>query len=400
MTPSQKKKSNRESDRVKALYRYESLEKGAQKEQVFDRLAALAAQICDVPVAYIKLITDEAQYIKASFGAEWDGKPEKPGICQHTVHQDEILEIRDSHTDELFKKNPDLNGSKELRFYAGVPLKTPDGYNIGTLCLMDTQPGQLSDSQKEALTTLADEIMSRFELNRIRDQLAKKNEEKDELIKIVSHDIRNPLAGILSYSELLKEELTNDEHHEMIRSIQKGGEDILSIINLMLDSEFVRNKAFIVRKKEIDAVQSIHKVIKLYQKAIEKKRQNLVLDLPVRMKANLDKDKWEQIIGNLLSNATRYTDVDGTITIQLKNTVMIKDLLELSVSDTGIGMSEEILENLYSGKESIIRKCTEGKKSSGFGMFITKKYVSLMKGMISVTSEVGRGSEINVRIPI
>ena len=400
MTTSNNHNSDIESARLKALHRYETLVDGVRKEIVFDRLAALAAQICGVPIAYIKLITDDSQYTKAAYGAEWTDKPDKLGICNHTIQQDRILEIKDSDEHELFEKDQDLRERWGRRFYAGVPLKTPDGHNIGTLCLMDDKPGSLSDSQKEALKTLSDEIISRYELNRIRDELAKKNEEKDELIKIVSHDIRNPLAGIINYSGLLIELLTDEELLEMARIIEKGGETILSVVNLMLDSDEVRNRAFIIRRTETDVAKSIRKLSDLYRKSIARKNQKLIVEIPDQLIVEIDKDKWEQIVGNLLSNAIRFTGDGGSIKIRLETNFKIKKLLDITVSDTGIGMPQDILDDIYTGRDSIMRECTEGKKSSGFGMFITKKYVQLMNGMISVSSQVGEGSEVKVRIPI
>lgn len=233
-----------EVDRVKALEKYENVEKGIDREEVFDRLAALAALICNAPVAFIKLVGHDKQYVKASFGFEGSTMPRSAGICQYTIMQDDVLEIRDSLEHELFKMDPDLPGPDKLRFYAGVPLKTPDGYKIGTLCVIDKMPGILSESQKEALRTLADEIISRYELVSMKNILTEKNAEKDELIKIVSHDIRNPLTGIINFSVLLSEELENPDHLEMVKYIEKGGEKILSIISSMLDSDYVRNKAF------------------------------------------------------------------------------------------------------------------------------------------------------------
>jgi signal transduction histidine kinase len=389
-----------EADRIKALRMYENVEEEIIREEVFDRLAALAALICNAPVAFIKLVGHDKQYIKASFGSQGSTMPRSAGICQYTILQDDVLEVRDSLEHELFKQDPDLPGPDKLRFYAGVPLRTPDGYKIGTLCVIDRIPGQLSESQKEALRTLADEIISRYELVLIQNKLSEKNAEKDALIKIVSHDIRNPLGGIISFSEMLANELDNPEHREMLGYIEKGGETILSIINLMLDSDYVRNKAFIVKPEPVDVISLTKKVIDLFKSAVNRKKQNLILEMDDQMEGELDKEKWELIVGNLLSNAIRFTPEEGTITIRLTKQVRTKTLLDFTITDTGIGMSEDMLEEIYSGKESIIRPCTEGKESTGFGMFMAKKYVSLLKGMIKVTSKEGKGTETNVIIPI
>lgn len=326
--------------------------------------------------------------------------PRSAGICQYTIMQDDILEIRDSLDHEIFKNDPSLPGPDKLRFYAGVPLKTPDGYKVGTLCVIDKKPGILSESQKEAIKTLADEIISRYELISLKNLLAEKNAEKDELIKIVSHDIRNPLGGIMNFSELLLEELEEPDHLEMVKYIIKGGETILSTINLMLDSDHVRNRAFIVKPEPVDVVVLTKKVIGLFKSTLDKKNQKLILELDDHMNGELDKEKYELIVGNLLSNAIRFNPEKGTIRIKLTTVVKTKKLLDFTIEDTGMGMSEELLEDLYSGKESSIRADTVGNKSTGFGMFMAKKYVSLLKGMIKVSSVEGKGTIINVLIPI
>ena len=389
-----------EADRVKALERYENIEKGIHREEVFDRLAALAALICNAPVAFIKLVGRDKQYVKASFGSKGSTMPRSAGICQYTIMQDDILEIRDSLEHELFKNDPSLPGPDKLRFYAGVPLKTPDGYKVGTLCIIDKTPGVLSESQKEALKTLADEIISRYELILLKNQMSEKNAEKDELIKIVSHDIRNPLGGIINFSELLLEELENADHLEMVKNIEKAGETILSIINLMLDSDHVRNKAFIVKKEPLDVVALTKKVVGLFKNALDKKNQKLIIEMDDQIDGELDKDKWELIVGNLLSNSIRFTPNKGTINIKLTSVVKTKKFLDFTIMDTGMGMSGDLLEEIYSGKDSIIRPCTEGDISTGFGMFMAKKYVSLLKGMMKVSSEEGEGTVVNVLIPI
>lgn len=400
MTENLKKIPTDEADRVKALERYENIEKGIHREEVFDRLAALAALICNAPVAFIKLVGRDKQYVKASFGSEGSTMPRSAGICQYTIMQDDILEIRDSLDHEIFKNDPSLPGPDKLRFYAGVPLKTPDGYKVGTLCVIDKKPGILSESQKEAIKTLADEIISRYELISLKNLLAEKNAEKDELIKIVSHDIRNPLGGIMNFSELLLEELEEPDHLEMVKYIIKGGETILSTINLMLDSDHVRNRAFIVKPEPVDVVVLTKKVIGLFKSTLDKKNQKLILELDDHMNGELDKEKYELIVGNLLSNAIRFNPEKGTIRIKLTTVVKTKKLLDFTIEDTGMGMSEELLEDLYSGKESSIRADTVGNKSTGFGMFMAKKYVSLLKGMIKVSSVEGKGTIINVLIPI
>lgn len=389
-----------EAERLEALSRYESLEMEPVNEEDFNRLAELAAEFCEVPVSFINLISEKNEFKKACFGLQGETTPRTDSFCQFTIMQDDVFEVKDSLQHQLLKNNPNVKGKLKLRYYTGVPLKTPDGYNIGSLCLIDFKPNELTVPQRKALKTLANEIVARYELNRVKKQLERNNAEKDELIRIVSHDMRNPLTGILGFSEWLIEETENEEHKEMLQSIENAGEAMLNIVNVLLNSDYIRNQAFILNNSETDISKITRDVIHLHQPFTLMKSQNLSVQIEESLECKIDREKWKQIVGNLLSNAIKFTPVDGKISLSLRKLTLEKPFIELIVEDSGIGIPEEEKRDLFSGKDTIRRSGTSGEKSTGLGMYIIQKYVKLMGGILDVQSEVGKGTMFNLKIPI
>lgn len=380
-----------EEQRIKALSRYVNPDAEPEREEAFDRLAKLASQICETPIAFINLIGTDKEFKKACYGFEGDTTPRSISFCQHTIMQDDVYEVPDAKKDPLFEHNPNVTGSLNLRFYAGIPLKTPDDFNIGTLCLVGHEPQTLTDSQKEALKILADEIVSRFELNALKKKMETRHAEKDELIRIVSHDMRNPLMGVIGFSELIKQDTDNEEHREMLNYIESAGESMLNIVNVLLNSEYIRNEAFIINRKKADAADLTRKVIDLHRPYALLKNLTLNINMDDQIPCSLDTEKWKQVVGNLFSNAIKFSNPKGRIDLTLTSFKTRRTFLNLKIADNGIGMTSDMIKNIFSGKDSIRREGTEGETSTGLGMYIVKKYVSLMKGTIHITSYIQSG---------
>ncbi|MCJ2058733.1 PAS domain-containing protein [Methylobacterium sp. J-048] len=145
-----------------ALARYEILDTGLEAE--FDAIVKAAAAACGMPLSLINLIDRDRQWAKAMAG---DGPKELPlstSICALAIAYDDGFEIPDATQDVRIAGNPLVTGKSHLRFYAGVPLKTPEGIAIGTLCVADDKPGQLTDAQRLILRTLAQQVMTALEL--------------------------------------------------------------------------------------------------------------------------------------------------------------------------------------------------------------------------------------------
>ncbi|KAF4516035.1 hypothetical protein B566_EDAN000272 [Ephemera danica] len=153
-----------ESQRLDALHRYDILD--TDTESAFDELVNLAAKICQTPIALVGLIDSQRLWFKAKVGLTICETPRDMAFCAHTILQTGIFEVPDALADPRFADNPLVTGSPGIRFYAGMPLVTPEGNALGTLCVIDRNPRQLTDDQRQALTLLAQLVMRLIEQRR------------------------------------------------------------------------------------------------------------------------------------------------------------------------------------------------------------------------------------------
>ena len=151
-----------EAERLAALRRYDILDTPAEAD--FDDFTRLAAQICGTTMATITLVDSARQWFKGHLGLAERETPRDVSFCGHTIAGSEILEVPDTLEDERFRDNPLVTGDPRVRFYAGAPLVTPDGLNIGALCVLDRTPHRLTPAQREMLTVLSRQVVHLLEL--------------------------------------------------------------------------------------------------------------------------------------------------------------------------------------------------------------------------------------------
>lgn len=154
-----------ETQRLKALHRYGVLDTLA--EQAYDDITKLAAHISETPIALVSLVDENRQWFKSKVGIAATETPRDVAFCAHAIlTPDEPLIVPDATADERFADNPLVTGDLGVRFYLGVPLVTPDGFAIGTLCVIDRKPRQPTPRQVELMEALARQVVTQLELNR------------------------------------------------------------------------------------------------------------------------------------------------------------------------------------------------------------------------------------------
>ncbi len=176
-----------EVQRLEALSAYQVLD--TIPELAFDDLTFLASTLCQAPIALISLIDGHRQWFKSKVGISAEETSRDIAFCAHCILQSDLMVVPDALTDTRFVDNPLVTKDPNIRFYAGAPLTTPDGHNLGTLCVIDRVPGELNKNQMKSLQALSRQVMAQLELRRQlleRDFLLKQLQDAVNEVKILS----------------------------------------------------------------------------------------------------------------------------------------------------------------------------------------------------------------------
>ncbi len=198
-----------EALRLEALQGYNVLD--TLPEQEFDDLTLLAQQICQAPIALISLVDENRQWFKSKVGVSHTETSLDFAFCPYAIlNPDEILIVRDAQEDPRFSESPRVTGGPKIRFYAGAPLVTPDGLALGTLCVIDRVPRDLTTEQKTALRALSQIVIAQLELRRtlatcrlVKDELQSLNASLEQKVEARTADLRIAATAFESQESLM-----------------------------------------------------------------------------------------------------------------------------------------------------------------------------------------------------
>lgn len=388
----------KEFNRVLELAEYD-LDYSSLNEH-FKDLSKLAARVAGTEISLVNIIDSYTQWTVSKHGLEIDSMPREDSVCQYTILDGDHLEIKDLSKDERVKDKFYVQGDPHLRYYFGLPLKTAEGNNIGALCVLDTEKKDLSPEKIELLKIIASEIVSRLENTKEVYDLQSRINDLTETQRKVSHDIRGPLGGIIGLSELIKEkgrENKIDEILDIMDLIEKGGKSILELAEEILGSSDNKQPG----QNEFNLKTFKRKLEQLYLPQATSKGVNFeVKTSEINDEVAFSRNKLIQITGNLLSNAIKFTPENGTVSVELLlNDGENHNRLHISVTDTGVGIDENQLEEIQGG-EGQSTNGTSGERGYGFGLSLVKHLVETLNGDLDIHSEVKKGTTFSVSLPM
>lgn len=396
-----------EAERVQKTKSYGLMDTMA--EDAFDELARFAAILCGKPISLISLIDENRQWFKSAIGMDKPQNPREETICQHTILQNDLLEIEDSSLDKRTEDNPNVTTVPGIRHYAGIPLRTEDGFNIGTFCVVDFKPGKLTELQREGLRTLAHQAMRLMEFRKLSKQYddarlmaESANRAKSDFLAVMSHEIRTPLNGVIGMVGILKETSLGEEQMRFLRIIERSGNVLMNVIGNVLDFSKLQAEAMERSDTAFDLSATLSEVFDIFSARASEKNIDLILavDPQIPRFAVTDQTKLRQIILNLVSNALKFTEKGAvTIRVTLSQAPGGSDRIAFAVEDTGMGMTSEQCEKLFQPFVQADNSISRRFGGTGLGLSISKKLVELLGGSITVRSQIGKGTAFVFDIP-
>jgi two-component sensor histidine kinase len=365
-----------EEYRLAALRSYGILD--TPREADFDEVVKVASAVCGTPISVINLIDQGRQWFKAEVGLGVRETPIDSSICAHAILQPDLFIVPDTRLDNRFCDNALVVGDPHLRFYAGALLETPEGFPLGTVCVLDYEPRELDETQQAFLRLMANQVMKLLELRRVaaaergsRLQAEAMVQEKETLMREGNHRLMNSLQLVQSMLALQSRSASSDEAK---KQLDMAGNRVLAIatvhrqLHLSGSMEEVEIDDFLRRLCESlkHTAPAQIAAIKLTAEAAR---------LPSDMASGIG-----LLVAELVTNSFKYAYAageHGNVAVDFKPT---SSGWRLQVSDEGRGLPEGF----------------DVDQSKGFGMQVVKAFVRRLDATLTVSSRPGRTAfEIN-----
>lgn len=380
-----------DTERVAALNRYQIL--NSQKEKAFDSICELACDLFDCPVSHISFLNADTEFIKAEVGLNGLQYVSRGvGFCSIAILNPELLLVEDTLKHELFANHPYVKDLLKIRFYAGAPIVTPDGYIIGTLCLIDTEPRSLNEKEQRLLKKLADVAMEQTELRQHNLSLL---QERDEFIAIASHELRTPVTALKAAVQVLHTHQGNETpplQHTMIEQANRSVNKLAYLVNDLFDASRLAARKYTLEK-------TVFRLGVLMGDCFDYLRvpgkPELLIEGDLSTEVYADEKKIEQVLMNLVENAVKYASDTGTIQIRVEH---MENVMRISVKDHGPGIQPDQLPHIF--KRYFRSKNGALQAGLGLGLYICAEIVKQHGGEIGVESDPGKGSRFWFTLPV
>lgn len=398
-----------EQDRLAELRSYDILDTLPQIE--YDELTFLASAICETPIALVSLVDADRQWFKSKVGLDVPQTPRDLAFCAHAIIEpEEVLVVNDTTEDPRFRENELVTGDPHIRFYAGAPLSTPRGHALGTICVIDREPRQLTERQKKALSALASQVMGQLELRKTTSRLIdvnfalhEANSEIRRMYHTLAHELKTPLTSVREFVSIVVDGIAGpiaEEQDEYLRAAISGCDHMAGHVDDLVDVSRIETGKLSLDPEWCDLNVLLSRVVGAVSQSAAQKGVTLRIEVEGETRCWIDERRITQVVSNLITNAVKFTDAGGTVIASACPSLKDPDSFEVAVRDTGRGIPEEEQAQIFDRLYQVSEDCWADKGGLGLGLYLCKEVVDLHGGTIWVESTFGEGSEFRFRIPV
>ncbi|MBW3570663.1 MAG: GAF domain-containing sensor histidine kinase [Gemmatimonadetes bacterium] len=381
----------------------------APTEEAFDRLTRLASRLLNAPLSTVTLVDSDRQFYMSCAGvpeplATTRSTPLEFSFCKHTVVLGRPLVVPDTRVHPDVSDNPAIEKFGVVA-YAGIPLLTTDGHALGTLCVMDFKVRHWTEDDVRNLTDLAASVSTEIELRmdiaervKVQQELQRTVRLRDEVLAIVSHDLRNPVHTIQLSAQFLLDVLPEDDGPGSVRRqlgiIRRSAGRMDRMISDLLDAATIAAGHLSMEPRPHPAEALLRAAEEGLRPIVEEKGIRFACrDDGGAGMLHADPDRVLQVLSNLTGNAVRFTPEGGLITLGLRGE---DGEAVFSVADTGPGIPPEQLPHLF---EQFWQADRAGRSGTGLGLTIARGIVAAHGGRIWVESTPGSGATFSFALP-
>ena len=383
-----------ETKRLQALREYAILD--TLPEEDFENITKIASEICQTPISLVTLIDSDRQWFKSNRGLNIRETPRDYGFCAHAINTpEEIFTIKDSRSDVRFSDNPLVTGYPNVIFYAGISLVNSEGFALGTLCVIDHKPRELTEIQLDSLRALSSQAVKLFELRKLnrllnesQKEIEDRNKELEQFAYIISHDIKSPLRNITSLTKLLKVSLAekvNEDEVQIFNHLTNVTDRLKSLVDGIVE-HYTGLNIDAYKKSEINIASLIHDITLL----LDSRQQHVIRYNTDTESIVVNEVAIKQILINLISNAIKYNN-KAIITIDISIDTTL-DFYTFKIKDNGQGIDKSAFDKIFNVFTTLGTKDRFNNDGTGIGLATVKKLIEKLGGTIQIESEIGIGS--------
>ncbi len=378
--------------RLQALKDYDAI---SAPTGTFDEVALVAARLSRVPIALVTLLDATRQLFKGRVGLALESAPREHAFCEHTIRLGQPLVVTDLSADERFRSNPLVLGEAGLRFYCGVPVRTPDGQALGTLCVLDNRARDLDPETLVLLQALARQVETELEVRRRLTMLEAQSQAKDSkqlLAAMVAHDLRSPLTSILVAAEVLRP--ADADSRADLEIILDSAERMRRMLRDFLDVTLFDSGHLKLRLSAFPLAPLMTAAVSRLTRVANRRGQQLVTTASASPTVRADAELIERVVTNLVSNATQHAPADHPITVALG--VSPAGRVRVEVRDLGDPLTAAERARLF---EPLARGPAATTQGFGLGLAFCRLAIEAHGGTLGVESAQPRGNTFFFELP-